>query len=83
MTLDAVQSTEDLMFDYQRDVWEPAQLDPEITWDGAWAELTPRQREIREIAREVAVTELRPRAHLWTSRRRSRGRRSKQCSRPA
>ncbi|MCT7293635.1 MULTISPECIES: acyl-CoA dehydrogenase family protein [unclassified Rhodococcus (in: high G+C Gram-positive bacteria)] len=65
MTLDAVQSTEDLMFDYQRDVWEPAQLDPEITWDGAWAELTPRQREIREIAREVAVTELRPRAHLW------------------
>ncbi|GAA5061212.1 acyl-CoA dehydrogenase family protein [Nocardia callitridis] len=65
MTLDAVQSTEEPMFDAARDVWDPALLDPEITWDGMWAELTPRQREIRELARELAVRELRPRAHRW------------------
>ncbi|MEU1521331.1 acyl-CoA dehydrogenase family protein [Nocardia rhamnosiphila] len=65
MTLDAVQAADDVMFDPTRDVWEPALLDPEISWDGMWAELTPRQREIRETARRVAVEELRPRAHRW------------------
>lgn len=53
------------MFDAERDVWQPALLDPEPTYDGMWAELTPRQREIRETAREVAVRELRPMAGHW------------------
>lgn len=53
------------MFDVARDVWDPATLDPEPTYDGMWAELTPRQREIRELAREVAVRELRPMAVRW------------------
>lgn len=56
---------DDPMFDIGRDVWDPASLDPEISWDGLWAELTPRQREIRELAREVAVTRLRPLASRW------------------
>ncbi|WP_218826038.1 acyl-CoA dehydrogenase family protein [Actinomadura mexicana] len=53
------------MFDVARDVWDPALLDPEPTYDGMWAELTPHQREIRERAREVAVRELRPMAGHW------------------
>jgi alkylation response protein AidB-like acyl-CoA dehydrogenase len=53
------------MFDATRDVWDPATLDPEPTYDGMWAELTPHQREIRERARNVAVRELRPMASHW------------------
>ncbi|MBG6088762.1 acyl-CoA dehydrogenase family protein [Actinomadura viridis] len=58
-------SGQEPMFDVARDVWDPATLDPEPTYDGMWAELTPRQREIRELAREVAVRELRPMAGRW------------------
>lgn len=53
------------MFDADRDVWNPAILDPEPSYDGVWVEATPRQREIRERAREVAVRALRPMAGHW------------------
>lgn len=56
---------DDPLFDEVRDVWEPVGLDPDPDYSGLWAELTPRQREIRDLAREVAVKELRPWASHW------------------
>ncbi|RSN45161.1 butyryl-CoA dehydrogenase [Amycolatopsis sp. WAC 04197] len=61
MTVDADES----FFDHTRDVWDPVGLDPEPEHEGLWAELTPRQREVRRLAREVATTELRPWAAHW------------------
>jgi alkylation response protein AidB-like acyl-CoA dehydrogenase len=52
-------------FDQARDVWDPVGLDPEALDEGLWAEITPEQKEIRLLAREVATTELRPWAAHW------------------
>jgi alkylation response protein AidB-like acyl-CoA dehydrogenase len=52
------------LFDPAAEVWDPVPA-----WAGSrgtsWAELTEDQRQIRELAREVAETELRPWAAYW------------------
>ncbi|NKQ52415.1 butyryl-CoA dehydrogenase [Amycolatopsis sp. K13G38] len=59
--------TIDQFLDADYDVWEP--VTPDSRWSGvdggSWAELTPEQREVRALAREVAQQELRPWAAHW------------------
>lgn len=52
-------------FDAGRDLWEPVERSRTAPEDGMWAQLTPREDELRRRAREVAEAELRPWARHW------------------
>lgn len=47
------------------DLWDPLDVRTPAPTGGLWAELTPEQLELRDQARELAETELRPHAHVW------------------